>query len=273
MITPAGQAFNSPLYTTPEDIFTGAVDGLWYDPSNLSSLFQDAAGTIPVTADGDPVGLMRDLSGNGFHATQTSAGNRPIYKTDGQLHWIECASASSHFMTHNANAPGTGEFLVVYALDSASTGITPFLAFGSGISTTYTGISFRRGSGNAIQINGADATGAGALIGIGASSGKQVVSATRTTVFQQGFQLSLSSSNLGTLNLTNANKRLFCYYTFANQSFMNGKFFGGVYVRGATTPQQRQIAQEYLARKSNLVAVNSASYWSVVKPIIQRVNF
>ena len=87
MITPSGQAFNSPLYITPADIFTGAVDGVWYDPSNLSSLFQDSAGTTPVTADGDLVGLMLDLSGNGFHASQATAGNRPIFKTDGATNY------------------------------------------------------------------------------------------------------------------------------------------------------------------------------------------
>ncbi|PIE10063.1 MAG: hypothetical protein CSA72_10645, partial [Rhodobacterales bacterium] len=36
----------------------------WYDPSDLSTLFQDAAMTIPVTADGDPVGAVQDRSGN-----------------------------------------------------------------------------------------------------------------------------------------------------------------------------------------------------------------
>lgn len=35
---------------------------LWLDPSDLSTLFQDAAGTIPVTADGDPVGVWLDRS-------------------------------------------------------------------------------------------------------------------------------------------------------------------------------------------------------------------
>src|SRR5690554_6216110 len=56
-------------------------------------LFQDAAGTTPVTADGDPVGLMLDLSGNGNHATQETSARRPIYRTDGVLHWLEGATS------------------------------------------------------------------------------------------------------------------------------------------------------------------------------------
>lgn len=46
----------------PNQLFTNDEQGAWYDPSDLSTLFQDAAGTTPVTADGDPVGLMLDKS-------------------------------------------------------------------------------------------------------------------------------------------------------------------------------------------------------------------
>lgn len=53
----------------------------WYDASNLGSLWQDAARTTPVVADGDPVGAWDDLSGNDYHVTQGTAGNRPTYKT------------------------------------------------------------------------------------------------------------------------------------------------------------------------------------------------
>ena len=63
------------------DLFLGEEAGAWYDPSDLSTLFQDAAGTTPVTTDSDPVGLMRDISGNGNDLTQATAGKRPLYKT------------------------------------------------------------------------------------------------------------------------------------------------------------------------------------------------
>lgn len=66
------------------------VTGLvaWYDPSDLGTLFQDVAMTVPVTADGQSVAAMRDKSGAGHHLTQASAGLRPLYKTDGILHWL-----------------------------------------------------------------------------------------------------------------------------------------------------------------------------------------
>lgn len=63
----------------PASLFTGGQQGVWYDPSDLNTLFQDSAGTTPVTAAGQPVGRMLDKSGRGNHATQSTAGSRPIY--------------------------------------------------------------------------------------------------------------------------------------------------------------------------------------------------
>ena len=74
-------------------LFGNAEQGAFYIPrpivNGVQSLFQDAAGTTPVTADGDPVGLMLDQSGNGNHATQSVSGSRLVYRTDGVLHWLE----------------------------------------------------------------------------------------------------------------------------------------------------------------------------------------
>jgi len=47
---------------SPASLFANGEQGAWYDPSDLTTLYQDAAGTTPVTADGDPVGLMLDKS-------------------------------------------------------------------------------------------------------------------------------------------------------------------------------------------------------------------
>lgn len=67
---------------------------LWYDISDISTLYQDSAGTTPVTADGDPVGLVQDKSGNGLDAT-ASGSARPTYKTDGTYHWLLFNGSSS----------------------------------------------------------------------------------------------------------------------------------------------------------------------------------
>ena len=68
---------------TPAQLFKSGEQGAWYDPSDLSTLFQDAAGTTPVTAVEQPVGRILDKSGRGNHATQATAANRPLLKQDG----------------------------------------------------------------------------------------------------------------------------------------------------------------------------------------------
>ena len=45
---------------SPASLFANGEQGLWYDVSDLSTLFQDATGTIPVTAVEQPVGLILD---------------------------------------------------------------------------------------------------------------------------------------------------------------------------------------------------------------------
>ncbi len=58
-------------------MFASGEQGAWYDPSDLSTMYQDAAGTIPVTAVGQPVGKILDKSGRGNHATQSTTASRP----------------------------------------------------------------------------------------------------------------------------------------------------------------------------------------------------
>lgn len=51
---------------------------LWLDASAIGSLFQDTNAATASTANPNPVGYWKDLSGNGKHATQGTANNRPI---------------------------------------------------------------------------------------------------------------------------------------------------------------------------------------------------
>jgi len=66
-------------------LFSAGEQGAIYIPkpvvNGVQSLFQDSAGTAAVTADGDPVGLVIDQSGNGNSAAQSTSSARPTYKT------------------------------------------------------------------------------------------------------------------------------------------------------------------------------------------------
>src|SRR5690554_6275645 len=101
-------------------LFGNGEQGAMYIPKpkvhGQQVLWQDVEGTVPVMSDGDPVGMMLDLSGNGHHAIQEVSSDRPVYRTDGALHWLEGngvnryiyvpASESIRWATVNAsNAP------------------------------------------------------------------------------------------------------------------------------------------------------------------------
>ncbi|MER8762902.1 hypothetical protein [Mesorhizobium sp. M0968] len=73
----------------PLTLFATGADGAWYDPSDLSSLWQDTAATTPVAADGDPVRRMNDKSGRGHNLTTASLAASPLYRTDGTYRWLE----------------------------------------------------------------------------------------------------------------------------------------------------------------------------------------
>jgi hypothetical protein len=45
---------------SPQTLFALSEPGFWYDPSDLTTLFKDTAGTQPVTTPGDTVALMLD---------------------------------------------------------------------------------------------------------------------------------------------------------------------------------------------------------------------
>ena len=61
-------------------MFRSSEQGVWYDPSDRATLFQDSAGTTPVTAVEQPVGLILDKSGRGNHAYQSTSTSRPVLK-------------------------------------------------------------------------------------------------------------------------------------------------------------------------------------------------
>ena len=66
----------------PSSLFASGEEGVWYDPSDISVLFQDNTGATPVTAPGQTIGLVLDKSSNGFNATQATTAARPSYIVD-----------------------------------------------------------------------------------------------------------------------------------------------------------------------------------------------
>jgi hypothetical protein len=60
---------------SPSALFANGEEGGWYDPSDLTTLFEED-GTTPASVDG-PVGKILDKSGNGNHLLQTTVTKCP----------------------------------------------------------------------------------------------------------------------------------------------------------------------------------------------------
>ena len=72
----------------PTTLFYGDSGG-WWDPSDMSTLYQDSAGTTPVTAADQPIGRINDKSGNGNNLVQATSAKRPTLRNGGALWWLE----------------------------------------------------------------------------------------------------------------------------------------------------------------------------------------
>lgn len=74
---------SSPPQFLPSSLFGASDQGYWYDNQDLSTMFQDTAGTVPVTAVEQPVGLQLDKSGKGNRRiTPGPTTSRPILRQD-----------------------------------------------------------------------------------------------------------------------------------------------------------------------------------------------
>ena len=92
-----------------ESLFSNNEVGFAYDPNDLNTLYQDAAGTIPVTAAGHPVGLILDKSGRNNHAFQTTSASRPILRKNAVTgaNYLEFDGIDDFLQTNNIDFTAT----------------------------------------------------------------------------------------------------------------------------------------------------------------------
>ena len=85
------QVSTAGLSQTLKNLFTASEKGLAYNFQDISTMWQDTAGTIPVTAVDQLVARVDDLSGNNNHIIQTDVSKRPQLKQDveGSYLWFD----------------------------------------------------------------------------------------------------------------------------------------------------------------------------------------
>lgn len=246
----------------PRSLFTAGEQGVWYDQSDLSTLFQDSAGTTPVTAVEQPVGLMLDKSGRGNHAFQPTAIDRPILRQDAQGNFYLAANGTNTWMqTNNIDFTATDKVTVfagVRKLSDAVTGVMCELGASSAANngTFHFALPNVSGAGDyGFYSRGTSRQSAGTaalfpspissvLTGIGDISGD----ITRLRV--NGAQAAISTSDQGTGNF--GNYPLYLFRRGGTTLPFNGNFYG-LLIRGALTSDPQTIAMErWLAPKTGV---------------------
>lgn len=101
----------------PSALFAAGEAGDWWDAADLSRMWQDTAGTVPVTASGDPVARWDGQRGL-VSLQQATASRRPLYQTASGLHWLQFAAATFGSLISAAalNLTGTDALTVCAAV-------------------------------------------------------------------------------------------------------------------------------------------------------------
>jgi hypothetical protein len=138
------------LYFSPNTLFANGEQGAWYDPSDMSTMFQDSAGTTPVTAVGQPVGRILDKSGRGNHAFQTTTTKRPLYQSAGGYSYLAFDGVDDALVTNSINFTATDKMTVWTGMRKLSdaTGIITEL---SAIASSNNGSFLLYGAGTTIR--------------------------------------------------------------------------------------------------------------------------
>jgi len=148
-VAPLASSTSSPF--SPASFFANGEQGWWYDPSNFSTLFQDSAGTTPVTAMEQPVGLQLDLSkglvlgpelvANGDFSSGTTGwvgfGSATLTDTGGKLRATATVTGSMGAAQQVTAAAGKW-YKMVFTLVTPVSGVNLFFYLGSSAgSSTY----------------------------------------------------------------------------------------------------------------------------------------
>lgn len=245
----------------PATLFAAGEKGWWYDPSDLSTLYQDAAGTTPVTGVGQPVGRMNDKSGNGNYLVQLTDANRPILRQDaGGKYYLEGLGGKMSTQTpagadRDVTFGGAAKACWFYAawVDGASYGFH-YGGSSSGRTSLYFNPTHRhlvRSDVSETALAAGDITyNAGYIISLIADLSLAANTQSAFDVRRNGVDRVFTGANLSAG--TYQNMKFYLMSTDGGTQALNGRFYGMLVRAAACTAEEIAAVESYLAEKSGV---------------------
>ena len=244
------------------------------DASDLSSMFQDDAGTIPVTADGQLVRKMIDTSSGTVWTRPSGAIESFIFRDIAGIRWLEKTGPAATLETPFSVAVSAPAFSTFLAVNANSTGdFTNIL----GVSPTATGIalilnaSLRQMRPVAYQTGGAKVIN-GSVVPLNTNISLGIVY-NRAALTLAGYVNGVQDVIVAVANedlVPATSHQLFIGNTADPLRSFDGKFFGLVMMAAAPTAQQLADIQKWLAARYTGEAsdrqVPSLSYDTPIAP-------
>jgi len=252
-----GKVVLAQTFSLRSALFAG-TQGVWYDPSDLSTVFQDAAGTIAGAVD-QPVGLILDISGNGNHASQAVSGDRPTLRSSGGLYWLEfVAGVNDELRTAGFLTNALGFYCVAgLSVDSVDASGATSMIYGVGAKGAATTASDVMGMGmrtaTVRDLVAAQRIGSGP---IGEARARNIFSIGSSFVGQ-----AYQESGVIVARVNNTQPTTIGYAPSTSPSLNNQlaiqsasamKFFGGIFVKKEVDDNMKSLCSQFLASKSGV---------------------
>lgn len=242
---------------TPSILFASGEPGAWYDPSDLSTLFQDSAATTPVTSVDQYVGKILDKSGRGNHASQSTSGKRPQLKlVNGRYCLLFSSTNQFYISTGNFDMSGTDEVFACVGVTktSASSAFSVF-EHGDGLNSNRvfgivgqtSGDSYRFGSGGSAWATATSGSVFSAPV-TKVLSGLGKISTDQCILRSNGSQIVSSSTDQGTGNYGNV--PLYIGSRTGSSLFLNGNIYGLIIRGGSIATNAIDLAESWMNRKT-----------------------
>ena len=234
-------------------------NGLIYNIQDISTLFQDAAGTIPVTAVGQPVGKILDKSGNGYHATQPITASRPTLIYENGLYGLSFDGIDDYLNLPYMGMYAGGACSIVAAIDSQNqTTNAALISERNSTVAVQQYIPSRRVANDGIDALVINDTGMTVKDTIGTTSGLRtktvrsiIDNGQNINIYKEGV-LSGYDNYTRSGSLTLNNTTIGASISTTNSMFMKMNLFGLIVTKSALNDTQRLQCEKYLGRKVNV---------------------